>query len=75
MGRAAPRGVLLLAAGDGGRVRWPADVYGRTEELDLGLETRGTANFREGGVYIGIEGARSVQMRCGFRPRDRDRTL
>ena len=28
-----------------------------------------------GGVYIGISGARRVQMRCGFRPRDRDRTI
>ena len=31
--------------------------------------------FRMEGVYIGLEGARRVQMRCGFWPRDRDRTL
>ena len=31
--------------------------------------------FRMGGVYIGLEGARRVQMRCGFWPRDHDRKL
>ena len=25
-------------------------------------------------LFIEVEGARRVQMRCGFRPRDRDRT-
>ena len=40
------------------------------------FRVRGRMNreFRRGVVYIGIEGARRVQMRCGFRPRDRDRT-
>ena len=36
---------------------------------------RGRSGFGMGEVYIGIEGARRVEMRCGFRPRDRDRTL
>ena len=31
-------------------------------------------NFREG-IFMEVGGARKLQMRCGFRPRDRDRTL
>ena len=49
-------------------------VRRRREELDLGLGGE-EPWISEGGVYIGISGARRVQMRCGFRPRDRDRTL
>ena len=33
------------------------------------------SGISEEGLFIGIEGARRVQMRCGFRPRDRDRKL
>ena len=40
----------------------------------LGFRGEGEIRKRRG-VYIGIEGARRVQMRCGFRPRNRDRTL
>ena len=40
----------------------------------LGFRGEGEIRKRRG-VYIGIEGARRVQMRCGFRPHDRDRTL
>ena len=44
------------------------------EEEILGF--RGGGEIRKtGGLFIGISGARRVQMRCGFRPRDRDRTL
>ena len=42
-------------------------------EMDLGF-AEGPMDFG-GGLYIGIGGARKVQMRYGFRPRDRDRTL
>ena len=34
----------------------------------------GDPGYFEGDLFIGIEGARRVQMRCGFRLRDRDRT-
>ena len=37
----------------------------------LGFREEGEIRKRRG-VYIGIEGARRVQMRCGFRPRDRN---
>ena len=40
----------------------------------LGFGEEGPMDFG-GGLFIDIEGARSIQMRCGFRPRDRDRTL
>ena len=52
---------------DGGHVR-------RRRERFLGF--RGGRRSEKGGdLFIAIEGARRVQMRCGFRPRDRDRTL
>ena len=41
--------------------------------VDLGFIREMIQNFGEG-LFIGIGGARRVQMRCGFRPRDRDRT-
>ena len=31
--------------------------------------------FRGGSLYIEVEGARKLQMRCGLRPRDRDQML
>ena len=31
--------------------------------------------FLEEELFIGIEGARKLQMECGFRPCDRDRKL
>ena len=34
----------------------------------------GDPEFRGGGLFIEVEGARKLQMRCGLRPRDRDRT-
>ena len=37
--------------------------------------SRGREIRKTGGLFIGISGARRVQMRCGFWPRDRDRTL
>ena len=42
--------------------------------MDLGFRGEGRpVNFIGGVIFIGIEGARRVQMRCGFWPRDRDR--
>ena len=41
---------------------------------ELGFREEGEGDFL-GVLYIEVEGARSVQMRCGFRPRNRDRTL
>ena len=31
--------------------------------------------FEEGVLYIEVEGARKLQMRCSFRPCNRDQTL
>ena len=74
-------GAAVLAEA-GGWVERTLSGAGRTrpsaaEEGDLFfLGFRGAGEIRKRrGVYIGIEGARRVQMRCGFRPRDRDRTL
>ena len=38
-------------------------------------ETRVSSGFRGRDLYIEVEGARKLQMRYGFRPRGRDRTL
>ena len=54
----------------GGRVRPNPDMSGGAVEKGLGF---GPENS-EGEVFIWVEGARSVQMRCDFRPRDRDQT-
>ena len=76
-----PRGATRLAeAGGGGRCPAGADTsVGAVEDEDLfflklGFRT-GEEEIRMEGVLIGISGARRVQMRCGFRPHDRDRTL
>ena len=78
---ARPRGGTALAEA-GGWVERTLSGVGRTrpsaaEEGDLFfLGFRGEGEIRKRrGVYIGIEEARRVQMRCGFRPHDRDRTL
>ena len=69
--RGVPRGGAGMAGGSvsGAGGQCPAARM----ERGYGLE-EGIREFREGGVYIGIEGARNVQMRCGFRPHDRDQT-
>ena len=53
----------------GGRhVRWRRErVFRVSGEEDPG--------FGYGGLFIEVEGARKLRMRCGLRPRDRDRTL
>ena len=56
-------------------IRHSEDASGRARggifrvrgEMDPGLKWRG--------LFIEVEGARRVQMRCGLRPRDHDRTL
>ena len=66
--REAPRGVDRRS----GRVRPDGKVSaGVWRRRRLGFRGKEKENFG-GGLYIGIEGARRVQMRCGFRPRDRD---
>ena len=78
-------------AGGVARLRWrplirrgdvaaAVDASGRVGQCPAGargfLGFRGEGEIRKtGGLFIGIGGARRVQMRCGFRPRDRDRTL
>ena len=63
-------------AADGGIfVRRRADTSGRAEISFSRVRGGLNREFWRGGVYIGIKGARRVQMRCVFRPRDRDRTL
>ena len=59
---------LATAAGGGG---------GRCPERQIwDFRVSGEEEIRKRrGLFIGIEGARRVQMRCVFRPRDRDRTL
>ena len=63
---------LALAAAD---AVWPgADTSGGGRILFFRLGFRGERDPKmEGGLFIGISGARRVQMRCGFRPCDRDR--
>ena len=46
-----------------GRVRLDFGHVWRLWRMDLGLGGEWNREFRRGGVYIGIEGARSVQMR------------
>ena len=58
----------------GQRRGWPDMSGGGGYEI-LGFRGRRPGIWNGGGLFIGIEGARRVQMRCGFRPRDRDRTL
>ena len=73
-----PRGGWRLAGRGGGHCPACPDtsVGGGSGEDDFFLGFRGEGEIRKRrGVYIGIEGARRVQMRCGFRPHDRDRTL
>ena len=54
-------------SGVGGFVRWREGRDFRVRgEMDPRLKWRD--------LFIEVEGARRVQMRCGFRPRDRDRT-
>ena len=67
-----PRGGAGVAA-----EKCPAgsDVSGSARRcFFLGFRGEGEIRKRRG-VYIGIGGARRVQMRCGFRPHDRDQTL
>ena len=55
-------------------VRQPADVSGRAER-EIRDSGSGDPGMKWRGLYIGVEGARKLQMRCGLRPRDRDRTV
>ena len=76
-----------MVGGGGGGVTWHdatsrSEVEGRhvrpvREEVSGGAGRifRISPGISEGVLYIGIGGARRVQMRCGFRPRDRDRML
>ena len=60
-------GGAISSARDG-RVRQRRErIFRVRDEMEPGLKWRG--------LFIEVEGARRVQMRCGFRPRDRDRTL
>ena len=73
-----PRGGWRLAGRGGGRcpARPDTSVGADLAGMFFFLGFRGEGEIRKRrGVYIGIEGARRVQMRCGFRPHDRDRTL
>ena len=55
----------------GGHVRHTVDVSGGARKG----ETRVSSGFRGRDLYIGMEGARKLQMECGFRPCDRDQML
>ena len=68
-----PRGAPRLAGGGGGRCLAGDGRVRPARGVFLGFRG-GDPRFGMRGLYIGIEGARRVQMRCGFRPRDRDRT-
>ena len=46
-------------------------MSGGAQGKRLGFDLRGKSG---GGLVLYVEGARRVQMRSGFRPRDRDRT-
>ena len=56
---------------EAGHVRHAVDVSGGARRK----KTKVSSEFRMGEIFIGIEGARRVQIRCGFRPRDRDQML
>jgi len=62
------------ADGGGGFVRPKTYMSGR-RSADFRVWGRRDPGFGMRGLYIGVEGARELQMRCGLRPRDRDRTL
>ena len=88
-GRAGLGPLRAAAAAGGGRhvahpgwaavaadvVRLRPDTSGAADLGIFRVSGEGNREFGMGCVYIGIGGARRVQMRCGFRPRDRDRTL
>ena len=48
------------------------DARGPRGFLGLGVEETPGFSWRD--LYIEVGGVRRLQMRCGFRPRDRDRT-
>ena len=82
-GRRSGHGGATCRVVDGGGGRWRTRPAGGGhvrrrgsggDDFFLGFRGEGEIRKRRG-VYIGIEGARRVQMRCGFRPHDRDRTL
>ena len=71
--RVGARAVQLAVA----RVDGEADMSGcgRTCPVAAGTNLLGFAReFWGRNLYIEVEGARSVQMGCGFRPHDRDPT-
>ena len=68
-------GSLRVAAGGGGEASDAGGHVRRGARRISRVRVGRDPGFSGRGLYIGIEGARRVQMRCGFRPRDHDRML
>ena len=59
------RGLDIIRHSEDASGRARGGIFRVRGEMDPGLKWRG--------LFIEVEGARKLQMRCSFQPRDRDR--